>query len=267
MLRFASYLTFSLAVCASPGSAVAQQIDLGRMQIIDLSHTYGTDTLYWPTDKSGFELEQVAHGHTDGGYFYAANRFCTAEHGGTHMDAPIHFAEGGGTLESIPLESLIAPAIVIDVTKAAASDSDYRLSLDDVLAFERKHGVIEAGAIVLLRTGWSSRWPDRLAYLGDDTPGDASKLSFPSFGEAAARLLIEQRDVAMIGVDTASIDYGPSRDFIVHRIAGARDVPGLENLTNLDRLPPRGAIAIALPVKIKDGSGGPTRVIALLPSK
>ncbi|MEE8253053.1 MAG: cyclase family protein, partial [Hyphomicrobium sp.] len=122
------------------------------------------------------------------------------------------------------------------------------------------------GALVLLRTGWSARWPDVKAYLGDDTPGDASRLSFPSYGAGAARLLIEERQVAVLGVDTASIDYGRSGDFVVHRLAAENQVPGLENLTNLDALPHTGFTVIALPMKIAGGSGAPVRVIAFLPA-
>jgi kynurenine formamidase len=118
---------------------------------------------------------------------------------------------------------------------------------------------------VLVRTGWSRHWPDRLAYLGDNTPGDASKLRFPGYGEDAARLLVEERQVVLLGIDTASVDFGRSTDFIVHRVAAARNVANLENLTNLDRLPPRGATVIALPMKIEGGSGAPVRVVALVP--
>jgi kynurenine formamidase len=158
----------------------------------------------------------------------------------------------------------VAPAVVIDVVAKASADRDYRLSAQDVWAFEKQHGPIARGTIVLLRTGWSRHWPDAKAYLGDDTPNDASKLSFPSYGADAAKQLVEERGVAALGIDTASIDYGRSTDFIVHRIAGAQNVPGLENLTNLDQLPPRGAIVIALPMKIEGGSGGPLRAIALV---
>lgn len=155
--------------------------------------------------------------------------------------------------------------MVIDVSKQAAGDRDYRLSREDVLKFEKRHGKIVPGTIVILRTGWSKYWPDRKKYLGDDTPGDASKLSFPSFGAEAAKLLVEERKVAILGVDTASIDYGRSKDFIVHRTAAAQDVGGLENLTNLENLPATGTTIIALPMKIEGGTGGPTRVVALVP--
>jgi kynurenine formamidase len=232
--------------------------------VIDLSHSFDEKTIYWPTSPSTFRLEQLHHGPTPGGYFYAANTICTPEHGGTHLDAPIHFGEGKWTSDQIPLDRLIGPAVVIDVTAQAARDTDYRLTAEDVLAWERRNGEIAPDTIVILRTGWSKRWPDRKAYLGDDTPGDASKLHFPSYGETAARVLVEQRKVAVLGVDTASIDYGASTDFMVHRIAAASNVAGLENLTNLDQLPERGATVVALPMKIAGGSGGPLRAVALL---
>ena len=245
--------------------ARGQALDISNHAIVDLSHIYGPSTVFWPTSDTKFRLDKLAYGKTEGGYFYSANTFCTPEHGGTHLDAPIHFFETGITTEKIPLEQLIAPAVVIDVTKQAAADRDYRATRADVLQFEKAHGTIARGTIVLLRTGWSRHWPNAKAYLGDDTPGDASKLSFPSFGADAAKLLVEERGAAAIGIDTASIDYGRSTDFQVHRIAAAKNVPGLENLTNLDRLPPRGALVIALPMKIEGGSGGPLRAVALVP--
>jgi len=243
----------------------AAALDLSRFEVVDLTHPFDEDTLYWPTEERGFELEVLHHDFTDDGYFYSAMRFCTAEHGGTHLDAPIHFAEGMHSTEEIPLEQLIGPAVVIDVTDQAADDPDYRLDPEQVELHEAEHGQIPEGAIVLLRTGWSRHWPDPLAYLGDDTPGDASGLRFPSYGEQAAQFLIDERRVSVLGVDTASIDYGQSEDFMVHRIAARSNVPGLENLTNLDHLPPTGAWVIALPMKITDGSGAPLRAVALLP--
>jgi kynurenine formamidase len=256
-----------ICLAGFPAAATAQQIDLGTSRLVDLTHPFNSETIYWPTSPSAFQLQELAHGQTEGGYFYSANAFCSPEHGGTHLDAPIHFAENGLTAEQIPLKQLVGPAIVIDVAAAAAQDPDYRLTLADVLEFEQEHGRIAPGTIVLLRTGWSRYWPDRVRYLGGDTPGDASRLHFPSYGEEAARLLVEERGVAALGADVASIDYGQSRDFIVHRVAAGRNVPGFENLTNLDELPPRGAIVIALPVKIERGSGGPLRAIAIVPTQ
>ena len=202
--------TLSLAVAAAVTSwmaGAAQNIDPPRQQIVDLSHAYGASTLYWPTSKTKFTLHSDASGTTEGGFFYAANTLSTPEHGGTHLDAPHHFSKGGRTTEQIPLEQLVAPAIVIDVDAQCAKDRDYRLTREDVLAFEKAHARIARGTIVLLRTGWSRFWPNAKSYLGDDTPGDASKLSFPSYGVDAARLLVEERAVAALGIDTASIDY------------------------------------------------------------
>jgi kynurenine formamidase len=245
--------------------AGARAPDLATARVVDLSHAFDERTLYWPTAPSSFELKQLAHGPTPGGWFYSANSFCTPEHGGTHLDAPIHFFEGRRTLAEVPLEQLIGPAVVVDVSSKAAADVDYQLARADLDAWEKRHGPIPQGALVLLRTGWSARWPDRKRYLGDDTPNDASRLHFPSFGRDAAQWLVQTRRAGALGVDTASIDTGASKDFIVHQIAAAANVPGLENLTNLDQLPEKGAWVIALPMKIAGGSGGPLRAIALLP--
>jgi len=239
---------------------------LSQATILDLSHTYDENTLYWPTSPSNFKIETLASGWTDKGYFYAANAFCTPEHGGTHIDAPIHFGENKQTVEQIPVAKLIGPAVVIDVSAAAAKNRDYQLQLADVRAWEDQYGKIPEDAIILLRTGWSQYWGDRKAYLGDDTPGDASNLHFPSFGAEAVQFLVEERSIAGLGVDTASIDNGPSTDFLVHRIVADANVFGLENLTNLDQLPPIGATLMALPMKIAGGSGAPVRAIAIIPS-
>ena len=250
----------------APRVVDASPTDLAELPIVDLTHVFDETTLYWPTASSTFQLEVLSAGMTEGGWHYAANAFAAPEHGGTHLDAPVHFHAGGSDAASIPLSRLVAPAVVIDVTAAAESDPDYLLTIADVEAFEAAHGRIAPGSIVLLRTDWSARWPDAAGYLGDDTPGDASNLHFPSYGAEAARLLVEERRAAALGADVASIDGGSSTDFQVHRIAGAADVPLLENLTNLDRLPPVGALVVALPMKIGGGSGGPLRAIAILPT-
>ena len=267
----AAMLFLVVTACDSPSPRPIESVGtstagltLASSRVIDLTHALNAQTIYWPTSPTTFKLERLSHGQTEGGWFYAANAFSAPEHGGTHLDAPIHFSATGQTADRIPLEQMIGPAVVIDISLKAATDSDYRVTAADVTAFEQQHGKIASGSIVLLRTGWSSRWPDRKRYLGDDTPGDASKLHFPSFGEDAARLLVEQRGAKALGVDVASIDYGQSKDFIVHRIAAAKNVPGLENLTALDALPPVGATVVALPMKIEGGSGGPARVIAFV---
>jgi len=249
---------------AAPSSAPSAP-DLRTARVVDLSHPFDERTLYWPTAPSGFKLERVHYGKTDAGYFYSAYSFCAPEHGGTHLDAPIHFGEGRWTADEIPVDRLVRPAAVIDVAAVSAADADHRLTVEELKAWEARHGRIAEGTIVLLRTGWSARWPDKKRYLGDDTPGDASRLHFPSYGAEAARILVTDRKVTALGVDTASIDHGPSKDFPVHQIVAAANVLGLENLTGLDALPATGAWVIALPMKIAGGSGGPLRAIALLP--
>ena len=242
----------------------APGFDLTRAEMVDLSYAYDDDTLFWPTSPLRFELTSIAHGLAEGGYFYSANTFCAPEHGGTHIDAPIHFAETGWTLGEVPVERLLAPAVVIDVSDAAAADPDYLATADDILAWEDTHGPVPEGATAMLRTGWGQRWPDAVGYLGDDTPGDATNLHFPGFGEAAARLLVEARGVVALGIDTASIDHGPSTDFLAHRVAAAANVVAFENVANLESVPETGAWIVALPVNIQEGSGGPVRIVALI---
>lgn len=246
------------AVPAAPG------FDLATARVVDLTWPLGDETLYWPTSPDDFHLDPLSFGITDSGFFYAANQFSTPEHGGTHLDAPIHFGEGKQFVDQVPVDRLVRPAVVIDVTESASKDPDYLLTVQDLEAFEATHGRIEDGSMALLYTGWAKRWPDRLAYFGSDVPNDASDLHFPSFGSEAARWLIEERGVVVLGVDTASIDYGPSTDFLVHRLASEHQVPGLENLTHLDQLPPVGAWVVALPTSIEGGSGAPLRAIGLI---
>jgi kynurenine formamidase len=249
----------------APAGALAQgPVDLDRARVVDLSYAFDSRTLYWPNAPSGFKLERLAFGPTPAGFFYSANAYAAPEHGGTHLDAPIHFAEGRRAADEVPLDQLIGRAVVIDVSAKAETSPDYTLTREDVAAFEARHGTIPQGAIVLLRTGWGSRWPDRKRYLGDDRPGEVSALHFPSYGRDAAQFLVQTRQVGVLGVDTASIDHGPSTDFIVHQIAAAANVPALENVANLQELPATGAWVVALPMKIAGGSGGPVRIVALL---
>ena len=232
--------------------------------MVDLSHGYGENTLYWPTDTRGFQLDTLAEGTTPAGFFYAMKEFATAEHGGTHLDAPYHFYEGAALVGEIPLRRLIAPGAVVDVSAQAEADADYRASAEDVRNWEAEHGAIAPGTAVLFRTGWAARWPDALAYLGDDEPGSADDLHFPGLAEDAMRLLVE-RDVGLVGIDTASVDYGPSTDFIVHQVGGAAGIPNLENVGDLSDVPATGFLLIALPMKIDAGTGAPVRIVALIP--
>jgi kynurenine formamidase len=236
--------------------------------IVDLSHDYSDETIFWPTAEP-FKLEKVADGVTPQGYYYAANNFATSEHGGTHLDAPIHFAQGHWSVDQIPLDRLIGDAVVVDVTSPSATQPDYRVTIDDFTAWENANGEIASGAIVLIRTGYSNRWPDAVKYLGTAERGEGAvaKLHFPGLHHDAARWLADTRRIKAVGLDTASIDYGQSTLYESHRVLYERDIPAFENLTNLDRLPPRGATVVALPMKIKGGSGAPLRAVAILPSR
>jgi len=264
-IAVAAAIVLVSTAAAQQGKVRPAAPDLRTARVVDLTHPFDSDTIYWPTSPTKFELTTLTSGQTPGGWFYSANSLCAPEHGGTHLDAPIHFGRGRKTADQISARQLVAPAVVIDVAASASKDPDYRLTLADVRAWEKKNGTIPGGAIVLLRTGWSKRWPDRKRYMGDDTPGDASNLHFPSYGEEAARFLVRDRKAGALGVDTASIDYGASNDFPVHRVAAEADVPGLENLAGLESVPERGAWVVALPMKIAGGTGGPLRAIALVP--
>lgn len=238
-------------------------LDLARYRVVDLSHTFNEQTIYWPTDEP-FQHEQKAWGVTAGGYWYSSFTLGGSEHGGTHLDAPIHFAEDMRSADQIPIEQLIGEAVVIDIASQCEQDADYTLSAADIEAHEAEHGRIPAGALVLVRTGWAGRWPDKKTYLGTDAPGDVENLHFPGVSREAAELLAA-RSVAVVGIDTASIDPGVSRDFPTHQVLGAAQIAILENVANLDEVPERGALLLAFPMKIGGGSGAPCRVVALVP--
>lgn len=236
-------------------------------RLVDLSHPFGRETLYWPTDTRGFEYERLAWGRGEGGMWYAAGRFATAEHGGTHVDAPIHFHAAGATVDRIPLERLVGAAVVVDAREGCAADPDHRIGVAELEAFEAAHGRIPDGARVLLWTGWSRHFGDRARYLGTAARGPEAvrELHFPGLHPEAARWLVERRAVAAVGIDTASIDHGPSTRFEAHRVLAAAGVPIFENLARLEELPPRGFTVIALPMKVEGGSGAPLRAVAVLP--
>jgi kynurenine formamidase len=248
-----------LVACRASGSS------LDGREVVDLTHPFGEETIYWPTAE-GFQLEVDARGWTEGGYYYEANSFRTAEHGGTHLDAPIHFAEGRQAADEIPLERLIGPGVVVDVTGACAADRDHLVTTAELCAWEDAHGRIPDGAIVLLHTGFGRFWPDRVRYMGTDArgPDAVADLHFPGLHPEAARWLVSERSIGAIGLDTPSIDHGPSKTFEAHCVLFEANVPALENVAHLDRLPPTGFDVVALPMKIRGGSGGPLRVVALL---
>ena len=258
-MRFVPWLLLSQLTLVAPAAG----LDLEAARLVDLTHSFDARTVYWPTARH-FTLEPVAGGMTEAGYWYAANNFCAAEHGGTHLDAPIHFAAGRWTADEVPLDRLVGGAVVVDVSERAAKDRDMLIGVADLTAFEARHGRIPDGAIVLLRTGWARFWDDPARYLGS-AAGDASDLHFPGLAAEAAVWLSMARRVRAVGIDTASIDHGPSRTFRAHRALGNANVPIFENLAGLDALPPQGALFIGLPMKIAGGSGGPLRAVAAVP--
>ena len=264
MTRWSAVLALLLATTSCERAGDADP--LAGNTWVDLSYDLAGDTIYWPTAKP-FELNVESAGRTPAGYYYAANNFSASEHGGTHLDAPLHFAEGKWSTDQIPLERLIGPAVVIDVAADSAKDADYQITPAVLEAWERENGALPDGAIVLFRTGWGSRWPDRTKYLGTATLGSegVAELHFPGIHPDAARWLVAHGSIDAVGIDTASIDYGQSTRFESHRELFEREIPAFENLTALDRLPPVGAFVIALPMKIGGGSGGPVRAVAILP--
>lgn len=256
-------LLFIICFACSPGK---QDILNGRW--IDLTHNFSEEAVYWPTAKA-FEKTTVFEGHTHAGFYYTAYEYSAAEHGGTHVDAPIHFAENRHTVDEIPLEQLIGPAVVIRIADKAEADRNYQFSTEDILAWEKEHGPIPDNSILLIDTGSSRFWPDRAAYMGTDERGEEAvkKLKFPGIHPEAARFLVSERKIKSVGLDTPSIDYGGSTLFESHQILYENNIPGLENVAHLDQLPDKGAIIIALPMKIKGGSGAPVRIAAFVPAE
>jgi len=239
----------------------APAIDPGKL--VDLSYAFDEKTIYWP-NAEGFERHIDHWGPREDGRWYAAAHFSAAEHGGTHMDAPIHFAEGKRSVDQIPVTQLVAPAVVIDISKKCTGHPDCLLQPADVTAWESTHGRVPAGSIALVRTGWGKFWPDKKRYMGTDVKGDSAHLDFPGIGADAAKLLVT-RGIVGVGIDTASMDYGRSKDFPTHGVINGADLYGLENVANLEELPATGATLIALPMKIGGGTGAPTRIVAVLP--
>ncbi len=232
--------------------------------IIDLTHAFDDQTIFWPTAQ-GFMLEKDFEGNTEKGYYYTANTFCTAEHGGTHIDAPIHFYERRNTVDEIPLDQLIGAAVVVDVSAKCQADRDYQVQVNDFFEWENEHGKLPDKSIVLIRTGLGVYWPDRERYMGTSERGAeaVAKLHFPGLHPDAASWLVRERSIKAVGIDTPSIDFGQSTIFETHVTLFEANVPAFENVANLDQLPERGFTIIALPMKIRGGSGAPLRIIAV----
>jgi kynurenine formamidase len=235
-------------------------------KIVDLTHEYSEQTIYWPTEQ-GFDLEEEFGGMTEKGYYYSAKKFSAPEHGGTHMDAPIHFKKDGKTVEKIPLEKLIGPCIMVNVSKKSLGNPDYQITTQDILEWEEANGKIPERSILLIQTGYSQYWPDRIKYLGTSKKGPEAlpELRFPGLHPQAAKWITQNRNINAIGIDTQSIDYGKSTHFETHQVLASAQMPFFENIAGLENLPETGSFVIALPMKIKNGSGAPLRIIAIVP--
>jgi kynurenine formamidase len=264
MFKAIAILSLLLVGCTSPSSdQVGTPFASGHWT--DLSYDFSDKTPYWPTSEP-FRLNTDFEGITSGGYYYSAYNFCAAEHGGTHLDAPVHFAEGKWSTEQIPLDNLTGNAVVIDVSAKAMTNPDYQITVADIESWEESNGPVAENSIVLFRTGYDTFYPDAKKYLGTDERGAeaVAKLHFPGIDPAAAEWLTRNRKIKAVGIDTASIDYGQSNDFKTHQIFYGANIPGFENVANLAKVPAKGAYVVALPMKIKGGSGAPLRMIAWL---
>jgi len=238
--------------------SMLDEISSGKTRVLDLSYAISDKMVPWPGDEKVFEAKVNASIEKNG---YFTRSFWMLEHYGTHLDAPAHFPPGKATVDQIPVKQLFGPAAVLDVRVEGAKDADYLLPAARIAEWEKRHGQIRDGSIVLLRTGWASRWPDAQKYRNQDRQGE---MHFPGFSAEAAKLLID-RKVSGLGSDTLSIDYGASQDFAVHHLTLGAGLYHLENLADLTALPEAGAFLVIAPIKLEGGSGGPVRVFALLP--
>jgi kynurenine formamidase len=248
----------------SPHDAAAV---LAGGQWIDLTHDFEESTVYWPTNVP-FKHDTVSYGITPNGYFYSSFRYSAEEHGGTHFDAPLHFAQGGRSIEQITPEELTGPAITVDISKQSSDNRDYLVSIDDLRQWEKKHGQIPKQSIVLLHTGFGSYWADHEKYTGTLLAGaeGVAELHFPGLGPDAANWLVKDRKIKAVGIDTPSIDFGQSKDFMTHRILCSNNITAYENIANLGMVPATGSYIVASPMKIKGGSGSPLRLLAWVPA-
>lgn len=261
-------LTLLAAACFA-GSSGSTPDKASGGQWLDMTYPFNERSIYWPT-ADPFRHTPVAAGMTEKGFWYASANFSASEHGGTHADAPVHFAKGGRTMEQIPVGEWIGPAVRLDVTASCARDPDYLLTVADVEAWEKRHGRIPARAWVVMYTGVDTRhYPDRLKVLGTEKTGPEAvpELHFPGFSPEAAEWLVRERDIRGIAIDTPSIDRGQSKDFKVHQVICGADRLALENIARCDRLPDTGATLYVIPMMIDQGTGAPARVFARVPDK
>jgi kynurenine formamidase len=230
----------------------------GKTRVLDLAYAINDKLVPWPGDERCFEANVNASAEKNG---YFTRSFWMLEHYGTHLDAPIHFPPGKTPVDRIPPRQFFGTAAVLDVRAECDGDADYRLPAARISKWEEQYGQIPEGTIVLLKTGWASRWPDARNYRNQDAAG---RMHFPGFSVEAVEWLIKRR-VSGIGCDTMSVDCGVSEDFAVHHLALGAGLYHLENLSDLSELPEKGAFLVVAPIKLEGGSGGPVRVFALLP--
>lgn len=226
-------------------------------RVIDLTHGLeaGAPT-FGPDEKL---VVRVLTDYDRHGYF--TRELTLPEHYATHIDAPAHFAPGGWTVDEIPPERLLRPLAVLDISSQALGHPDYLLEPGDIAAWESQNGPVPQGAVVMLRSGWDRRWPSATAFCNRDPRG---AMRFPGYSLEAAQFLVRERSAVGLGIDTLSVDAGIATDFPVHRFTSARAVYHLEAVANLDAAPANGAWVAVAPVKLKGGSGGPVRVLALV---
>lgn len=265
MKKLVFILSLVALVSCNPASPDAAKF-LAAGHWIDLTWDFDQQTVYWPTNIT-FKHDTVFYGINDKGYFYASFKYSAEEHGGTHFDAPLHFAQGGRSVEQITTDELTGQAIVLDVTAQSVKNRDYLVTTHDFLQWEKEWGEIPDKAIVLLHTGFGRFWGDPEKYSGTLKSGVAgvAELHFPGLDPEAADWLARERNIKSVGIDTPSIDYGQSTDFRTHRSLCGNNITAYENIANLEQLPPKGAYLVAAPMKIKGGSGSPLRLLAWVP--
>lgn len=255
-------LSFLLA-CDKSGN-VKNTFSLQGIKWIDLTYSFSDKTLYWPNNPKGFTMDTLFEGMTEKGFYYSSYGFYAPEHGGTHLDAPVHFAQGKRSVDQLSLDQLTGEAVVIDVSQKASRDRDFQIQVEDVTAWEAQYGTLPEDVIIFFRTGYGDHYPDPVLYFGTDKKGDEAIpfLHFPGIHPELAEWLVTHRKIKAVGLDTPSIDYGQSTDFMTHRILLAENIPAFENVAHLDKLPIQNIYVVALPMLIKKGSGAPVRIIA-----
>lgn len=239
-----------------PPSPVTKTI--AYSSVVELSRVIHPGIPRWPGDPP-VEFHEVARLEGDG---YFLRRFSMGEHSGTHMNAPNAFSPRGAGIDGYPAESLVVPAVVIDVRDRTAADPDYALDQAAVLSWERRYSIVPAGSVVLLSTGWQAKWDDPQAYLGISGSGGRH---FPGFGYDAARFLLKERSIAGMGIDTHGLEPGQDESFTVNKLVLERPRIALENLANLELLPATGVTLVIGVPRLKGGSGAPVSVLAFIP--